>query len=42
MIRLIIDIDGDDTLATKEAVAMALEHLGKVRVVKVENGKEKK
>lgn len=42
MYRIVIDIDGDDTLATKEAVAMALERLGSVRVVKVENGKEKK
>lgn len=43
MVRVIIDIDGDDTLATKEAVAMRLEDLGQVRVVKIEvNGKGKK
>lgn len=42
MVRITIDIDGDDTLATKEAVAMLLEHLGKVRVVSVDDGKGKK
>ncbi len=42
MIRITIDIDGDDLLATKEAVAMALERLGKVRVVSVDDGKVKK
>ena len=42
MIRITIDIDGDDLLATKEAVAMALERLGKVRVVSVDDGKGKK
>lgn len=40
MIRIIIDIQEDeDYIATKEAVAMALEHLGKVRVVMVTDGK---
>lgn len=42
MVRVIIDIDGDDTLATKEAVAMRLEPLGKVRIVSVDDGKGKK
>lgn len=42
MIRITIDIDGDDTLATKEAVAMRLEDLGNVRVVSVDDGKGKK
>lgn len=36
MIRIVIDIEEHgDILATKEAVAMALEHLGSVRVVSV-------
>lgn len=42
MVRITIDIDGDDLLATKEAVAMRLEDLGRVRVVSVDNGKVKK
>lgn len=42
MYRIVIDIDGDDTLATKEAVAMLLEPLGKIRVVSVDDGKAKK
>jgi len=41
MIRITIDIDGDDVMGTKEAVAMLLEPLGKVRVVSVDDGKEK-
>lgn len=41
MIRIILDINEEgDALATKEAVAMALEHLGKVRVVQVTDGKK--
>jgi len=39
--RITIDIDGDDALGTKEAVAMRLEPLGKVRVVSVSDGKDK-
>lgn len=36
MMRLVIDIyDGEDTQGTKEAVAMLLEHLGRVRVVQI-------
>lgn len=42
MYRIVIDIDGDDSLGTKEAVAMLLEPLGKVRVVSVDDGKAKK
>lgn len=44
MIRLILDIEErGDVLATKESVAMALEHLGRVRVVQViVDGKEGK
>lgn len=42
MIRIVIDIDGDDTLATKETAAMLLEPIGKVRVVSVSDGREKK
>lgn len=42
MIRLIIDIDGNDEQATKEAVAMRLEGLGRVRIVSVSNGKGEK
>ena len=39
MVRIVIDIEEyGDNLATKEAVAMALEHLGKVRVVTVITG----
>lgn len=42
MIRIIIDIeDYGDKLATKEAVATALEQFGKVRVVMVTDGREK-
>lgn len=43
MIRIVIDIEEyGDKLATKEAVAMDLEKYGKVRVVAVYDGKEKK
>lgn len=44
MMRLVIDIyDGDDTQGTKEAVAMLLEPLGRVRVVQIiVDGKEEK
>lgn len=44
MMRLVIDIyDGEDTQGTKEAGAMLLEPLGRVRVVQViVNGKEEK
>ena len=39
MVRIVIDIEEyGNNLATKEAVAMALEHLGKVRVVNVITG----
>lgn len=39
MIRIIVDIeDFGDKLATKEAVAMALEKFGKVRVVLLVEG----
>lgn len=42
MIRIIVDIeDYGDKLATKEAVAMALEQFGKVRVVLVTDGRKK-
>lgn len=44
MTRLVIDVHEDgDLLATKEAVAMLLEPLGRVRVVSIiTNGKEEK
>lgn len=44
MMRLVIDIyDGEDTQGTKEAVAMLLKPLGRVRVVQVIiDGKEEK
>ena len=44
MMRLVIDIyDGEDTQGTKEAMAMLLEPLGRVRVVQVIiDGKEEK
>lgn len=43
MMRLVIDIYGEDTQGTKEAVAMLLEPQGRVRVVQVViDGKEEK
>lgn len=43
MIRIVIDIEEYGNIhGTKEAVAMALEHLGSVRVVQVITGKERK
>lgn len=43
VIRITIDIDDyGDPMATKEAVAMALERFGKVRVVIVDDGKGRK
>ena len=43
MLRLVIDIYGEDTQGTKEAVAMLLEPLGRVRVVQIIiDGKEEK
>ena len=43
MVRIVIDIeDYGDKLATKEAVAMALEPFGKVRVVQVIDGNEER
>ena len=43
MIRIVIDIEEYGTIeGTKECVAMALEHLGKVRIVCVEDGRSKK
>ena len=44
MMRLVIDIyDGEDTQGTKEAMAMLLEPLGRVRVVLVFiDGKDEK
>lgn len=42
MIRIVVDIeDYGDKLATKEAVALALEQFGKVRVVMVTDGRQK-
>ena len=42
MIRITIDIDDyGDPMATKEAVAMALERFGRVRIVSVDDGKGK-
>lgn len=37
VIRLVIDVyaDKNDVFATKESVAMALEHLGRARVVQI-------
>ncbi len=43
MMRIVIDIYGEDTQCTKEAVAMLLEPLGRVRVVQIIiDGKEEK
>ena len=44
MVRMIIDIQDDgDMLATKETVAMLLEPIGRVRIVKiVVDGKEER
>ena len=40
MIRVVIDIEEYSNIqGTKEVVAMALEHLGKVRIVSVTDGK---
>lgn len=42
MVRIVIDIeDYGDKLATKEAVAMALEQFGKVRIVLIEDWRKK-
>ena len=42
MIRIVIDIEEYGTVeGTREAVAMALEHLGQVREVQVIDGKER-
>lgn len=41
MVRITLDIEEyGDKLATKEAVAIALEHLGRVRVVSILTGVE--
>ena len=44
MIRIVVDIyDGADTQGTKEAVAMLLEPIGRVRIVQIiVDGKEEK
>ena len=42
MYRITIDVDGNEALGTKEAVAMLLEPLGRVRVVSIDDGKGKK
>lgn len=43
MMRIVVDIYGEDTQSTKEAVAMLLEPLGRVRVVQIViDGKEEK
>lgn len=43
MIRIVIDIELEHNLTgTKEAVAMALEHLGRIRVVSISDGKTDK
>ena len=43
MMRIVVDIYDEDTQGTKEAVAMLLEPLGRVRVVQVIiDGKEEK
>lgn len=43
MMRIVVDIYGEDTQGTKEAVAMLLEPLGRVRVVQIiVDGKEEK
>lgn len=43
MVRIIIDIEEYGNIeGTREAVAVALEHLGTVRIVRVEDGRSKK
>lgn len=43
MIRIVIDVEErGDILGVKEAIAVALEQVGDVRVVQVITGKEKK
>ena len=40
IVRIVIDIEEyGDKLATKEAVALSLEHLGSVRVVSIYDGR---
>ena len=42
-VRIVVDIElRDGVFATKEAVAMRLEPLGKVRIVSVDDGRGKK
>ena len=42
-VRIVADVElRDDVFATKEAVAVRLEPLGKVRIVSVDDGKGKK
>lgn len=43
MVRIVIDIEEHgDCMATKEAVAMALERFGQVRVVSVTDGRKER
>lgn len=44
MMRIVVDVyDGEDTQGTKEAVAMLLEPIGRVRIVQIiVDGKEEK
>jgi hypothetical protein len=43
MVRIVIDIEEwGNKMATKEAVAMALEQFGSVRIVSIYDGKENK
>lgn len=41
MVRIVIDCyDTDDIIGVKEALVMALEHLGKVKVVQITDGRK--
>lgn len=41
MVRIVIDCyDTDDMIGVKEVLVMALEHLGKVKVVSITDGRK--
>lgn len=41
MVRIVIDCyDTDDIIGVKEVLMMALEHLGKVKVVQITDGRK--
>lgn len=41
MVRIVIDCyDTDDMIGVKEVLMMALEHLGKVKIINITDGKK--